>query len=97
MVAGIMLAGYLLLILTVINVGQKKLEEARFNELHLKVVHYSELLSNYFDLTRSNLNVIARNKTMTTFFANKSSGMSMTYGLGASLFNVKQLIKTPNE
>lgn len=92
MVAGIMLAGYLLLILTVINVGQKKLEEARFNELHLKVVHYSELLSNYFDLTRSNLNVIARNKTMTTFFANKSSGMSMTYGLGASLFNVKQLI-----
>lgn len=91
-IASIMLAGYLLLILTVINIGQKKLEEAKHNELHLKVEHYAELLGNYFDLSRSNLNVISIDKTMVTFFANKNAGMSMTYGLGASLFNVKKLL-----
>jgi diguanylate cyclase (GGDEF)-like protein len=92
-VTGVMLAGYLLLILSVTNVGQKRLEAARYNELHLKVVHYAELLGNYFELSRGNLNFIAKNKTVMTFFANKSSGMSMQYGLASSLFNVKQLIQ----
>ncbi len=91
--ASIMLAGYLLLILTVTNVGQKKLEEAKYNEQRLKVEHYAELLGNYFELAKRDLNIISADRTLTTFFANKSSGMSMTYGLGASLFNVKQLIQ----
>lgn len=92
-IASVMLAGYLLLILTVTNIGQKKLEEARYNELHLKVNHYAELLSNYFELAKRNLNIISTDKTITTFFANKNSGMSMTYGLRASLFNVEKLIQ----
>ena len=92
-IASVMLAGYLLLILTVTNIGQKKLEEARYNELHLKVNHYAELLSNYFELAKRNLNLISTDKTITTFFANKNSGMSMTYGLRASLFNVEKLIQ----
>ena len=92
-IASIMLLGYLLLILTVTNIGQKKLEEARYNELHLKVDHYAELLSNYFDLAKRNLTIISTDKTVITYFANKNSGMSITYGLGASLFNVKNLLQ----
>jgi len=92
-IASIMLLGYLLLILTVTNIGQKKLEEARYNELHLKVDHYSELLSNYFNLAKRNLTIISTDKTVITYFANKNSGMSITYGLGASLFNVKNLLQ----
>jgi len=92
-IASVMLAGYLLLILTVTNIGQKKLEESRYNELHLKVNHYAELLSNYFELAKRNLNIVSTDKTITTFFANKHSGMSMTYGLRASLFNVEKLIQ----
>ncbi|WP_240923732.1 EAL domain-containing protein [Psychromonas sp. SA13A] len=88
----VMLASYLLLILTVTNVGQTKLQESQHNELHLKIQHYAELLSNYFDLSNRSLSFIAKNKTVSTFFANKNSGMSMTYGLRASLFNVQQLL-----
>ncbi|WP_259396759.1 bifunctional diguanylate cyclase/phosphodiesterase [Psychromonas sp. SR45-3] len=88
----VMLAGYLLLILTVTNVGQKKLQESQHNELHLKIQHYANLLSNYFELSNRSLSFIARNKTISTFYANKNSGMSMTYGLRASLFNVQQLL-----
>lgn len=88
----VMLAGYLLLILTVTNVGQTKLQESQHNELHLKIQHYAELLSNYFELSNRSLSFIAKNKTISTFFANKNSGMSMTYGLRASLFNVQQLL-----
>lgn len=88
----VMLASYLLLILTVTNVGQTKLQESQHNELHLKIQHYAELLSNYFDLSNRSLSFIAKNKTISTFFANKNAGMSMTYGLRASLFNVQQLL-----
>ena len=88
----VMLASYLLLILTVTNVGQTKLQESQHNELHIKIQHYAELLSNYFDLSNRSLSFIAKNKTVSTFFANKNSGMSMTYGLRASLFNVQQLL-----
>lgn len=91
--ASVVIVAYLLLILTVTNLGQQKLEEANHNELHLKVDHYAELLGNYFARLEHNLDVISQDKRISTFFANKSSGMSMTYGLGASLFNVTQLIK----
>ncbi|WP_299666262.1 EAL domain-containing protein [uncultured Psychromonas sp.] len=89
----ILLAGYLLLILTVTNVGQTKLEQSKHNELDLKIQRYAELLSNYFELSRSGLGFVAKNKTVSTFFANKNAGMSMTYGLRASLFNVQQLLE----
>ncbi|MEG3756139.1 putative bifunctional diguanylate cyclase/phosphodiesterase [Psychromonas arctica] len=91
-IASAMLAGYLLLILTVTNLGQNKLEESRDNELHLRISHYGELLSNYFKLAKHNSSMIVQDKAIITFFGNKSSGMSMTYGLGASLFNLRDLI-----
>lgn len=93
LIASVMLAGYLLLILTATNVGQTKLEEAKHNELHLKVEHYAQLLGNYFELAKHNLSTIANDKAVGSFFSNKNAGMSMTYGLGASLFNIQQLIE----
>ncbi|WP_413691630.1 putative bifunctional diguanylate cyclase/phosphodiesterase [Psychromonas sp. KJ10-2] len=92
-IASVTLAGYLLLILTVTNLGQNKLEESRDNELHLRISHYGELLSNYFKLAKHNLLIASEDKVVITFFANKSAGMSMTYGLGASLFNLREMIE----
>ncbi|WP_028863433.1 putative bifunctional diguanylate cyclase/phosphodiesterase [Psychromonas aquimarina] len=90
--AGIILAGYLVLILAVTNVGQSKLKESQHSELHLKVTQYVNTLSYFFNVTRENIYVLANDQTMSTFFANRSSGMSMEYGLGSSLFNLKMLI-----
>lgn len=92
-IASITLVAYVLIALVVINLGQKKLEEARHNELNLKGIHYAELLSTYFSRTQNLLEITAKDKAIMTFFANKSAGMSMKYGLSASLFNVEKLIK----
>lgn len=90
--AGIMLAGYLILILTVINLGQNRLKTSQYNELQLKVAHYAYTLSYFFDVSKDNMTVLSKDKTMSTFFHNRSSGMSMAYGLGASLFKLESLI-----
>ncbi|WP_022941829.1 putative bifunctional diguanylate cyclase/phosphodiesterase [Psychromonas hadalis] len=90
--AGIMLAGYLVLILAVTHLGQNKLNESQHNELQLKVAHYADTLSYFFDVSQHNILVLSKDKTMSTFFYNRSSGMSMTYGLGASLFKLEALM-----
>ena len=92
-IAGMLLAGYLILILAVTNLGQSRLEDSRSNEQHLKVTHYVNTLSYFFKNTRDDLEVLATDKAMLTFFANRNSGMSMEYGLGSSLFNLQRRIK----
>jgi len=91
--AGVVLTGYLILILTVINLGQNKLKESQQNELRLKVAHYAYTLGYFFKVSQDNLQVLSEDKTMTTFFHNRNSGMSFAYGLGASLFKLEELIK----
>lgn len=90
---GLLLASYLILLLTVTNLGQEKLEESRQSEQYLKADRYSEMLENYIRFGQRNLNEIAQDKKIDAFFSNKSAGMSMAYGLGSSLFNVKNLIQ----
>lgn len=90
--AGVVLSAYLILILAVTNLGQKRLKESQYNELQLKVTNYADTLGFFFEVNRDNINNIATDKTMSTFFANLASGMSMEYGLGSSLFNLNKLI-----
>jgi len=91
-VAGVLLTAYLILILAVTNLGQKRLKESQYNELQLKVTNYADTLSFFLEVNQDNIDHIAIDKTMTTFFANLASGMSMEYGLGSSLFNLNKLI-----
>lgn len=92
--AGIVLVGYLVLILTVINLGQNRLKASHDNELQLKVAHYAYTLGYFFSVSQDNMSTLANDKTITTFFYNRNSGMSMAYGLGASLFKLETLIQT---
>lgn len=91
-IAGSLLTAYLILILAVTNLGQKRLQQSQHNELNLKVANYADSLSFFFEVNQYNISNIANDKTIRTFFANLASGMSMEYGLGSSLFNLKQLI-----
>jgi len=90
--AAVVLTAYLILILAVTNLGQKRLKESQYNELQLKVTNYADTLGFFFEVNQDNIDNIAADKTMRTFFANLASGMSMEYGLGSSLFNLNQLI-----
>lgn len=91
--AVLMLTCYLIAILTVTNIGQKRLEESQYRELHLKVESYATTLEYFFGAAEKELSYLSANKAITTFFANLSSGMSMQYGLGASLFRLNEEMK----
>ncbi|PKH02363.1 GGDEF-domain containing protein [Psychromonas sp. MB-3u-54] len=90
--AAVVLIAYLILILAVTNLGQQRLKESQYNELQLKVTNYADTLGFFFEVNQDNIDNIATDKTMRTFFANLASGMSMEYGLGSSLFNLNKLI-----
>ncbi|QIZ77141.1 putative bifunctional diguanylate cyclase/phosphodiesterase [Ferrimonas lipolytica] len=89
--AGILLIAYLLILLGLTHIGQNRLKEAQLNELHLKVNNYSRNLYGNYMVNKEELAHLAADKSVQSFFANRASGMSMEYGLGASLFNVDLL------
>lgn len=88
MIAAVLLAAYLVSILAVTNLGQTRLKESQQRELNLKVQNYTSTLEYFFNVTNGELGNIAGDKSMLTYFANLASGMSMKYGLGASLFKL---------
>ncbi|WP_234400134.1 putative bifunctional diguanylate cyclase/phosphodiesterase [Shewanella marina] len=89
-IAGILLTGYLILILAVTNLGQSKLEASHNDALDLKVKNYTDNLSFFFDVSQENINNLTKNRAVNTYFSNLASGMSIQYGLGSSLYNLKQ-------
>ncbi|WEM43820.1 EAL domain-containing protein [Photobacterium sp. DA100] len=97
-IAAVLLAAYLMLILAVTNLGQTRLNESQHRELTLKVQSYASILEYFFSVTSEEVSDLTTDRAMTTFFANLASGMSMEYGLGASLmkldYELNKLIKT---
>lgn len=88
--AAVILGLYLILILGVTNLGQTKLKESQHRELNLKVQSYSRTLEQFFVRSSEHIEQLATDKSMLTFYANLANGMSMQYGLGASLSKLKR-------
>ncbi|OEF27536.1 putative bifunctional diguanylate cyclase/phosphodiesterase [Vibrio rumoiensis] len=86
----ILLVLYLAIILTVTNLGQARLKESQERELSLKVQSYASVLEMFFSANDENITNISNGRSMQAFFANLASGMSMEYGLGASLIKLEK-------
>ncbi|MGS0680385.1 EAL domain-containing protein [Shewanella sp. 125m-7] len=91
-IAGILLSGYLILILTVTNLGQSRLKESQNNALNLRVSNYTENLSFFFDASEKSIANLSLQRDVSTYFSNFAAGMSLKYGLGASLFSLNRTI-----
>lgn len=89
-VSAILVSLYLAMIITVTSLGQNKLKDSQHRELDLKVKSYAGTLDNLFTIASEDVDHLSTDKTVQTFFANLASGMSMEYGLGASLINLKR-------
>ncbi|MDF5048833.1 GGDEF-domain containing protein, partial [Vibrio parahaemolyticus] len=89
-ISAILVSIYLAMLITVTSVGQNKLKESQYRELDLKVKSYASTLDNLFTIASEDVDNLATDKTIQTFFGNLASGMSMEYGLGASLINLKR-------
>ncbi|HHP0489038.1 TPA: diguanylate cyclase domain-containing protein, partial [Vibrio harveyi] len=92
-VSAILVSLYLAMIITVTSLGQNKLKDSQHRELDLKVKSYAGTLDNLFTIASEDVDHLSTDKTVQTFFANLASGMSMEYGLGASLINLKRKLQ----
>ncbi|MCG9728491.1 EAL domain-containing protein [Shewanella sp. Isolate13] len=91
-IAGILLSAYLILILTVTNLGQSRLKESQNSALNLRVSNYTENLSFFIDASEKNIANLSMKRDVSTYFSNLAAGMSLQYGLGSSLFNLTRTI-----
>ncbi|WP_319534621.1 EAL domain-containing protein [uncultured Vibrio sp.] len=88
-VSAILVSVYLTMLIVVTSLGQNKLKESQYRELDLKVKSYASTLENLFTIASEDIENLSSDKAVQTFFANLASGMSMEYGLGASLINLE--------
>ncbi|NVC30006.1 bifunctional diguanylate cyclase/phosphodiesterase [Vibrio parahaemolyticus] len=89
-ISAIIVSIYLAILIVVTSLGQNKLKDSQYRELDLKVKSYASTLDNLFTIASEDVDNLSSDKTVQTFFANLASGMSMEYGLGASLINLKR-------
>ncbi len=83
--AGPFLVAYLLLLLGTTYVSQKDLRLASDSTLLLNQENRAAALSYFYSERRSDIATLATNRALSVFFSNRDLGMSMEYGLRASL------------
>ncbi|MBL4912900.1 EAL domain-containing protein [Shewanella schlegeliana] len=91
-IAGTLLSAYLILILTVTNLGQSRLKESQNSALNLRVSNYTDNLSFFIDASEKNIANLSMKRDVSTYFSNLAAGMSLQYGLGSSLFSLTRTI-----
>ncbi|MCL1139420.1 putative bifunctional diguanylate cyclase/phosphodiesterase [Shewanella pneumatophori] len=91
-IAGVLLSAYLILILTVTNLGQSSLRESQNSALNLRVTNYTENLSFFFAASEKNVANLSQQRDVNTYFSNLAAGMSLRYGLSSSLFSLTKTI-----
>lgn len=88
-VAGILLIGYLGLVVGTAYLGQIRLREAVAEQLRLGLEKRAAALTYFFAQRCSDVAGLARDRAIDAYVANRALGMSVEYGLGASLLNVE--------
>ncbi|GAA5189987.1 putative bifunctional diguanylate cyclase/phosphodiesterase [Ferrimonas gelatinilytica] len=91
--AGAVLIAYLLLLLLVAREGQSQLSEYQDNELTLRVSNYAREMNYFLSNSQARLKALTEDSVVHTYFDNRALGMSMTYGLGASKYQMAQLLR----
>ena len=92
-IAGVLLSAYLILILTVTNLGQSRLKESQNSALNLRVTNYTENLSFFIAANQKNVANLSQKRDVNTYFSNLAAGMSLRYGLSSSLFSLTRTIE----
>ena len=86
---GGLLVCYLLLLIAVGFLGQQRLRDALERQTHLDLEKREAALSYFFTERRDDMAMLAGDRALETFFANQALGMSMAYGLRASLLALR--------
>ncbi len=79
---------FLLLIFAVTYVSQKSLRNAQYQSEKLNLYAHAASVSYFYHERKNDLINLSQSKTLEAFFANRALGMSMRYGLHASLLAI---------
>ncbi|MCG8429203.1 MAG: hypothetical protein MI754_17760, partial [Chromatiales bacterium] len=91
LLAGFCLIGYLILLLGTTYISQNSLRDAALSELKHNLDKQATALSYFYSERKNDLTNLAKNRALEVYFANKRLGLSMEYGLQASLFAMDQV------
>ncbi len=92
MAAGLFVVGYVLLLLAVTFAGQNRLRESLVAQHQYALEKTAAALGYFFDERRRDVERLREDRTLESFFANQALGMSMEYGLPASLRSVERML-----
>jgi len=88
--AGPFLVAYLLLLLGSSYISQQNLRQASSNALLFNLEKRASALSYFYSERKNDINTLAGDRTLSVFFSNRALGMSMEYGLRASLLSMQE-------
>jgi len=86
---GLLLGGYISLLIGLVYLGQIHLRQALFDQARLTIEKQAAAVNYFFNEQKDEIREFARNPVFNNFFANRAMGMSMEYGLQESLFMVR--------
>lgn len=87
---GLLLGGYISLLIGLVYLGQLHLRQALYDQARLTIEKQAAAVNYFFNEQKDEIREFARNPVLNTFFANRAMGMSMEYGLRESLSMVKK-------
>ncbi|MBW2630497.1 MAG: hypothetical protein JRC90_01820 [Deltaproteobacteria bacterium] len=86
--AGVVLCGLITLLLTTNYLSQVELRKSGMEQLRYDMEKHAAAASYFFSERGNDLRNLAESRTVSAFFENRALGMSMEYGLKASLFGI---------
>jgi len=92
--AGPILIAYLLLLLSMSYLSQQNLKQASKNTLLFNIEKRASALSYFHSERLNDISVLANDRALSVYFSNRDLGMSMEYGLRASLLVMKNQFKS---
>ena len=97
LVAGPLLVVYLILLLGTTLVAQRDLREASDKELQSHLDHKVSHFTHFFSARRNDITTLIGDRALEVFFSGRALGMSMQYGLRASLLAMRSRFEELHE
>jgi len=90
--AGIILVSYILALIAITAIDQKKIENYQEKEINSFVQSKAVTLEYFFNVLKKDISNISNNKILSSYFLNKALGMSMEYGLKISINKIDRFL-----
>ena len=89
---GLILVSYILALIIITTIDQKKIESYKENEINSYVQSKAVTLEYFFNVLKKDISNISENRILSLYFLNKALGMSMDYGLKVSINKIDRFL-----